>query len=518
MRGAPNSRRQGDEAVPVSLPRRFLRPRFFVSALLVIGGALLLTPSPELAVDNFVFYFPSSHQMLPFQSSGSGKYLPVMQVLNLVGKVEGIQEKKNSIKIFFDSTQIELKANETKVQVGQSAKMNYELPHPVYLADGQWMVPVDFLTAVLPALIHQPMEYQSGTNRIFIGDVKRASFSVRLDPLANGVRLAVQFTDRVSVHTTSNDGKWIIFLGDRAMEPMEPSYHFQNPYLTGLQFDDSDGLPKLIVSPTSTGLNFYPVLSDDGKVLMADVVKVTASPTQGLPPQTPGGSVIEQPPGAVQGLALPVVVLDAGHGGDDKGGHSKDGILEKDLTQQYALKVRTALLATNKYRVVLTRSGDVNVTAEQRATASNVSSAIYFLSFHAGDLGTTSPRIAIYTFQASNTPDTAPSASPAGGSARPVKSSTFVPWDHVQEARLGQSLQLAQALEKQFTSINGADVILPATAPIRSLRNVNAPAAAIELGRLAPDATAATLADPAFQQKFADSVVQALASFEKGGK
>ena len=76
----------------------------------------------------------------------------------------------------------------------------------------------------------------------------------------------------------------------------------------------------------------------------------------------------------------------------------------------------------------------------------------------------------------------------------------------------------AQALEQQFTSINGADVILPAPAPIRSLRNVNAPAAAIELGRLAPDATAEILTDPAFQQKIADAVVQALASFEKGGK
>ena len=485
---------------------------------------MLVMPAQDFAADNFVFYFPSSHHAVPYQSSGTAKYLPVMQVLNLVGKVVGIQEKKNSIKIFLESGQIELKANETKVQLiqaGQSEKMNYELPHPVYLANGQWMVPVDFLTAVLPPLLHQSLEYQAGTNRIFIGDVKPASFSVRLDPLANGVRVALQFTDKVSVHTTSSDGKWIIFLGDRPMEPMEPSYQFQNPYLSNLQFDDQDGQPKLIVSPASTGLNFYPVLTDGGKLLLADVVKGSAAGTPALPPQTVGETAAEQPPGGAAGISLPVVALDAGHGGDDKGGRSKDGALEKDLTMQYVLKVRTALLATNKYRVVLTRTSDVNATAEQRATASNVSSAIYFLSFHAGDLGATSPRIAVYTFQPSNTPDTAPSSAPESGAAaagRPVKTSAFVPWDHVQETRSGQSVQLAQALEQQFTSINGADVILPAPAPIRSLRNVNAPAAAIELGRLAPDATAEVLTDPAFQQKIADAVVQALASFEKGGK
>jgi N-acetylmuramoyl-L-alanine amidase len=87
----------------------------------------------------------------------------------------------------------------------------------------------------------------------------------------------------------------------------------------------------------------------------------------------------------------------------------------------------------------------------------------------------------------------------------------------VQEHRLQQSLQLAQALQKQFAALNGVEVEPPATAPVRTLRNVNAPAVAIELGRLAPDADATALTDPAFQQQFAGAVVQALASLEKGG-
>ena len=93
------------------------------------------------------------------------------------------------------------------------------------------------------------------------------------------------------------------------------------------------------------------------------------------------------------------MALDAGHGGEDNGGHSRDGVLEKDLVAQYVARVRSALLATAKYRVVLTRTGDVNVSLEQRALAANLSSAIYFLSFHAGDLGAASPRITVFTFQ-----------------------------------------------------------------------------------------------------------------------
>jgi N-acetylmuramoyl-L-alanine amidase len=87
----------------------------------------------------------------------------------------------------------------------------------------------------------------------------------------------------------------------------------------------------------------------------------------------------------------------------------------------------------------------------------------------------------------------------------------------VQEARLNQSQQLALALQEQFALLNGVEVDLPSSAPVRTLRSVNAPAVAIEFGRLAVDEDATALTNPVFQQQVATAVVQALASFEKGG-
>jgi len=517
MCGAPHSGRKGDEQLPASLPRRISRPWLFFPAMFVLALAAFFWPTLELRSDNFIFYFPSAHHTLPVETVGGVQYLPLLQVLNMVGKVGGIQEKKNSLKVWFGSTQIELKANDKKVLV---AKASYNLLQPVSLSDGQWMVPVDFLTTILPHLTHQVVEYQEGTNRIFIGDVKPASYTVRLDPLANGVRLTVQFTDKVTVKTAASNGKWVMYL-DRPMEPMEPSYHFQNPYLNDLQFDDQDGAPKLILSPVSSGLNFYPVQAEGGKILLADVVKPPPTSVETLPlkpaplsapaPAQPTAEepVTEESPAAPPGPPLPVVALDAGHGGDDNGGHSRDGVWEKNLVAQYVARVRSALLATEKYRVVLSRTGDTNVSFEQRALSANLSGAIYFLSFHAGDLGAASPRITILTFQPPTVPDAAAAGAPA-----PI----FVPWGHVQEARLEQSRQLALALQQQFALINGVEVDLPARAPFRTLRNISAPAVAIELGRLAPDQDATALTDVAFQQQVAGAVVQAFASLEKGGK
>lgn len=282
MLGTPQSRREGEEELPASLPRRFLRPRSFVPAILGLGMAALFWPVRQLRSENFVFYFPSGVRLLALESVGNAKYLPLLQVLNMVGKVGGIQEKKNSLKVWFGSNQIELTSNQPNVQIGNAS---YNLTHPVHVTDGQWMVPVDFLTTVLPHLTHQTAEYQEGTDRIFMGDVKFASFSVRVDPLPDGARLSVQFTDKVAVRTASSNGKWVVFLGNHPMQPVEPSYHFQNPYLSQLQYDDQDGVPKLILSPAATGLNFYPAMAKGGRVLLADIVKPPSPVAQGVPQQ-----------------------------------------------------------------------------------------------------------------------------------------------------------------------------------------------------------------------------------------
>jgi len=485
----------------------------------VLGLGLLFWPTRALQSDNFVFYLSNARQLLPLETIEGSKYLPLLQVLNLFGKLSGLQEKRKTLKIWFGKTQLELRQDERKVSVG---KLSFSLVDPVRLSNGQWMVPVDFLIAVLPRLTHQTVEYQVGTNRIFIGDVKPCSFTVRLDQVGNGARLTVQFSDKVTVKTASINGKWVMFLGDRAVEPLEPSYHFSDPYLTELRFDDQDGVPKLILTPATGGLNFYPVLVEGGKVLLADVLKPPPVIAKQTPPPAPSASapapagptsalpgVSEEAPAAPLGPPLPVVVLDAGHGGEDTGARSRDGVLEKDLVAQLVARVRLALLSTQRFRILLTRTGDVNPSFEERTTAANLAGAAAFLTFHAGDLGTASPCIAVYTFK--------PPGPPAPSTTNEEPHTLFVPWVKVQQARLDESRRLALALQEQFALVPGATVDVPQADPVRALRSVNAPAVAIEIGRFVPESDAAPLTSPDFLQRLSTAVAQTLVSFAGKG-
>ncbi len=60
---------------------------------------------------------------------------------------------------------------------------------------------------------------------------------------------------------------------------------------------------------------------------------------------------------------LPVIVIDAGHGGADGGAVSADGILEKDLNLQIA-KTLAELMKISGYNVVMTRSTDTMLTCD----------------------------------------------------------------------------------------------------------------------------------------------------------
>jgi N-acetylmuramoyl-L-alanine amidase len=75
------------------------------------------------------------------------------------------------------------------------------------------------------------------------------------------------------------------------------------------------------------------------------------------------------------------VVLDAGHGGIDKGARGIDGSLEKKYALDTAKRVERGL-KRNGYRVIMTRRGDYFVPLPTRVAVSNRQRGAVFVSIH----------------------------------------------------------------------------------------------------------------------------------------
>jgi len=77
------------------------------------------------------------------------------------------------------------------------------------------------------------------------------------------------------------------------------------------------------------------------------------------------------------------IVIDAGHGGHDPGAIGPDGLYEKDVVLDIALRLRKILAANPANEVFLTRDNDVFIPLEERTAIANRKNADLFVSIHA---------------------------------------------------------------------------------------------------------------------------------------
>jgi len=82
-----------------------------------------------------------------------------------------------------------------------------------------------------------------------------------------------------------------------------------------------------------------------------------------------------------------VIVIDAGHGGPDPGASGPDGTHEKDITLAVARALRDQLVASGKYRAVMTRDSDIFLKLSERVRVGQNVHADLFISLHADTVG-----------------------------------------------------------------------------------------------------------------------------------
>jgi N-acetylmuramoyl-L-alanine amidase len=85
----------------------------------------------------------------------------------------------------------------------------------------------------------------------------------------------------------------------------------------------------------------------------------------------------------VFGLKLGKVVIDAGHGGHDTGTIGRNGLMEKDLVLDVALRLGKLITQKLGAEVVYTRSSDVFIPLEERTKIADAEKADLFISIHA---------------------------------------------------------------------------------------------------------------------------------------
>lgn len=227
-----------------------------------------------------------------------------------------------------------------------------------------------------------------------------------------------------------------------------------------------------------------------------------------------GGS----PAAASKKLILPkdkgIIVLDPGHGGNDTGARSADGIDEKAVTLNMAHMIAKQL--KDDYQVVLTRTDDYWLDIPSRTSVANHMKAGLFISLHAGgsflhSAGGTSVFYYESPYDWSLTvkkPDLDPLADADSPSS----------WNHVQEKYVSNSRKLAEIIQSQIFKITQDPDSNIQGAALAVLKGADMPAVLIELGYLTNPNESKALVDPDFLALMADAISKGIKAFlsEKG--
>lgn len=205
-------------------------------------------------------------------------------------------------------------------------------------------------------------------------------------------------------------------------------------------------------------------------------------------PMEPGTA--SRPPLVRGESSLPVVVLDAGHGGRDSGAMCGT-MLEKDLTLDVAQRAELLLRAAG-YTTVLTRENDRYLSLAERAAVGNAEDDSLFISIHFND-GQRAAASGVETFYALHE---------AGGGSRLFAWLPFV--QRVDHALLtSKSENLAGCLQQALVERTRAVDRGIKSEQFYVISNVRHPAALVEGGFITNQADMTKLATTEYRQQIA---------------
>jgi N-acetylmuramoyl-L-alanine amidase len=216
------------------------------------------------------------------------------------------------------------------------------------------------------------------------------------------------------------------------------------------------------------------------------------------------------------------VVLDAGHGGEDRGARGSGGLFEKDLVLDVAKRLARRLEA-HGIDVVMTRERDEFVPLERRTSLANDADADLFVSIHANAARNPRPRGTETFFASLDASDEAAGelaerenrafVRPSGAPAAVTDPLLAILGDLIATEHLAGSNEFARLAQKQLAQANGMPSRGVKQAPFVVLLGVQMPAALVEIGFLTSPTDEAALRRGETRDRLVASLAQAVLEF-----
>ena len=473
----------------------------------LLASLTFLSAAPATEEKHISVFSPVANYTLPILERSGHEYVGLLELLEPLGRVTSTTSGQRW-NLRYNAVDAEFTGGRTRARIGGR---DFDFTAPFLIENSRGLVPLNSLSAFLPRFLGSTVSFREAARRLFVGDVG-IQLSFQLDA-GNPPRLTLNFSGPVNPTISTEPGKLrLVFKRDPILSPGSQSISFDSKVITQAIYSESNGEAELIVAASESLLASFtnnrksivisPAASASSGTTATGSIAVSSVPEAGTQSSTPppdsgamrqggdaGASTVAGKSSAIVQPRRRLAIVDAAHGGDERGAALSDKLAEKDVTLGFARLLRHEL-EMRGFAVVMLREGDTGSTLDQRASAANVARGGIYISLHADSQGNGAR---VYT-----------ALLPVEGASK----GTFHAWNAAQAPALPISRIVSAAivaeLQKREFPVRGS------SASLRPLNNVSMPAVAVEL---APGTDGiADLTSANYQQRAASAIADAVGS------
>lgn len=220
-----------------------------------------------------------------------------------------------------------------------------------------------------------------------------------------------------------------------------------------------------------------------------------------------------------------IILVDAGHGGEDSGAIGKNKTQEKNVNLAIAKKLVATINKNPELKAILTRSGDYYIPLTKRITIAQKENATMFISIHADSVESSSAKGAsIYTLsEKGNNSKLAKQLEQSqnlvdqfGGVETVIDNDQFLKnilTDFSRKDRDIQSQNLAKEILKELDKIGPVHKIEPQKANFVVLKSPTIPSILVETAFISNPTQEKRLTNSKQQQKIANAIYQGIIDY-----
>jgi N-acetylmuramoyl-L-alanine amidase len=425
-----------------------------LAALTIVALCCALGVSAAGPEQQLTVYTAQTSYSLPVLDRGGKPYISITDLLSPLGASQPTAKGKDW-RISLNKADLRLTEGKDKATIN---KQVVDLGGKVLVENGRFMVPMDAVLPLLGRLLNTTIDFHQPARRVFIGN----AFTRFTTEFKNGDQpsLVLNFSLPVKPNRNHEEKRGVLshsetttltFNKDPVISDLK-TQQYGDGAIQSLSFSEENGTARVTVTGNKP---LQLIQSDDGKTitLQPQAPEVSAMP---IPPQ-PSGPSAEAQKRAPEFF----VMIDPGHGGNDKGAIFGGKLMEKEITLRLAREVRKEL-EERGIPARLLRESDIDLSLDRRAEITNEQRAGVYVALHAGRPG---KGVRVYA--------------PVLPDAQLPSAGRFLPWESAQSGALNRSQNVAHAVSEELRK--KGETVVNMGVLLRPLNNVVTPAIAVEL-------------------------------------